>query len=124
MRDSNELLLAADQGNCPILAPRDSNADFGTVENSILIHHLETWVGIKNSALSLSGGFQNLFCCSGQVYFPEGPVEQWCPSRLSTWPSFVLYMHLPLGHIIQSNNVPFSVYADAATLNCTCRQNL
>lgn len=50
---TNNLLLAADRGDSSVLVLLDLSAAFHTVVHCILLHRLETWVGITGPALSL-----------------------------------------------------------------------
>ena len=50
---TDNVLLSADREACSILIVLDLSSAFDTVDHNILLHRLESRVGIKNYALSL-----------------------------------------------------------------------
>lgn len=51
MKVFNDLLLTADRGHGRVLVFLDLNTAFNMTDHCILLHHLETWVGFKETAL-------------------------------------------------------------------------
>ena len=59
----NDLLLAVDAGRPSILALLDLSTAFDTVDHTILLSHLEQWVGIIGTALEWFNSYRQDFLC-------------------------------------------------------------
>lgn len=54
MKVANDLILAADPGDCSVLILLDLTLAFDAVDHTILLGRLEQWVGISGLALNCS----------------------------------------------------------------------
>lgn len=112
---SHNLLLASDSGFLSLLLLLNLSAAFDTIYHYILLHRLQSDIGITGSALSwvksyLSDRFHYISinnCTAHTVPVTHG-VHQGSVLGLLL---FILYM-LPLGHIIRRHGLHFHCHAD------------
>ena len=111
----NDLLLAIDNNTSSMLVLLDLSAAFDTIDNSILLHRLEHYVGIKGTALRwlrsyLTDRTQVVVCkeSKSKSYNLRFSVPQGSVLGLLL---FAIYM-LPLGDIIRRYGINFHCYAD------------
>lgn len=53
LRVTNDILMAEDAGECSVLVLLDLTAAFDTVDRSVLINTLATWVGVSGHGVGL-----------------------------------------------------------------------
>ena len=115
LKVTNDLLLAADRGESAVLILLDLSAAFDTVDHTILIDRLKTWVGIKDTALDWFYSYllERTFSVTiGNITSSTAHITSGVPQGSILGPIlFSIYM-LPLGQIIQQHNVSFHCYAD------------
>ncbi|KAF7656075.1 hypothetical protein LDENG_00046710 [Lucifuga dentata] len=112
---TNDLLLAVNRGECAVLILLDLSAAFDTVDHSILIERLNSWVGIRKIPLNWFHSYllDQTFSVyivnhsSSSAHFNYGVLQGSILGPLF----FSIYMQ-PLGQIIQRHNISFHFYAD------------
>ena len=115
LRVSNDILMAADAGECSVLVLLDLSAAFDTVDHCILIDRLNSLVGISGSALDWFTSYlsdRSFSVSTGSFMSDSVPLSCGVPQGSVLGPLlFSLYM-LPLGKIISSFKTVSYCYAD------------
>lgn len=123
LKVSNDILLAADAGECTVLVLLDLSAAFDSVDHNILINRLQNLVGLSGAVLKWFSSYLTGRSFSVYVnHVMSDTTEMSCgvPQGSVLGPIlFLLYM-LPLGQLIrQFNNVSYHLYADDIQLYCS-----
>ena len=116
LRVSNDLMMAADDGECSVLVLLDLSAAFDTVDYSIMLDRLRDWVGVTGSALNWFSSYltgRGFSVAIGSHISDSVPLSCGVPQGSVLGPLlFALYM-LPLGKIINSfKGISYHFYAD------------
>ncbi len=115
LRVSNDILMAADAGECSVLILLDLSTAIDTVDHCILINRLHSLLDISGLALDwLSSNLSDRsFSVSIGTYMSDSvPLSCGVPQGSVLGPLlFSLYM-LPLGKIISSFKIYYHCYAD------------
>lgn len=116
LRVSNDILMAADSGECAVLIMLDLSAAFDTVDHSIMLDRLREWVGISGRALdwfsSYLGG-RSFSVAVGPFTSDPAPLPCGVPQGSILAPLLWALYLLPLGSIISSfKGVSYHCYAD------------
>ena len=108
-RVTSDLLLEANRRESAILIILDLSTAFDTVDHAILLDHLKTWVGIKDTSWFYLSG--RTFSVTTGNY--SSAHYLWCTARFCFRSSFIFYSYaLPLGQVVEHHNVSFHCYAD------------
>lgn len=104
----NDIALSVDTGNPAVLVLLDLTAAFDTVDHSVLVSHLEHYVGIRRTALKWFRSYLEYRIFSviiGEFCFSQTSFSYGMPIGM-----FALYL-LPLGSVIKKHNISFHFYA-------------
>lgn len=75
MKETNDLLLTADAGDCSLLILLDLSAAFDTVDHTILIDCLKHWVAIRDTVLC----WLSYYISQRTFFFTEGNLSNSAP---------------------------------------------
>ena len=115
IRVINDIRLNTDSGKVSVLVLLDLSAAFDTVDHTILLNRLETWVGLDGMVLKWFRSYleeRSYFVTIGSFESDRLAMTCGVPQGSVLGPLlFSLYM-LPLGQILQNSNVNYHSYAD------------
>uniref|UniRef100_A0A3B1J4V1 Reverse transcriptase domain-containing protein n=1 Tax=Astyanax mexicanus TaxID=7994 RepID=A0A3B1J4V1_ASTMX len=111
----NDIRLNTDSGRMSVLVLLDLSAAFDTVDHRILLDRLENWAGLSGTVLNWLRSYlenRNYFVTIGNFESDRIPLTCGIPQGSVLGPLlFNLYM-LPLGQMLQNNNINYHSYAD------------
>uniref|UniRef100_A0A8C5HYQ9 Reverse transcriptase domain-containing protein n=1 Tax=Gouania willdenowi TaxID=441366 RepID=A0A8C5HYQ9_GOUWI len=115
----NDIRLNTDSGKVSVLILLDLSAAFDTVDHTILLHRLQTWVGLNGKVMQWFKSYleeRSYFVSIGNFESDRLPMSCGVPQGSVLGPLlFNLYM-LPLGQILQNCKVDYQSYADDTQL--------
>ena len=104
-----------DSGEISVLVLLDLSAVFDTKDHKILLDRLENWVGLSGAVLNWFRSYlegRSYFVTIGSYESDRVAMTWGVPQGSVLGPLlFNLYM-LPLGQILQNNNIDYHSYAD------------
>ena len=126
LKVTNDLRRAADKGKVTILLMLDLSAAFDTLDHSILLNRLRTYLGISGSALSW---FQSYLSSRSQTVFVNGKkssvshAKYGVPQGSVLGPLLFQIYLLPLGILLRQLGFSFHCYADDTQIYLTFTLN-
>ena len=123
LRVHNDILMAMDQGKTAILLMLDLSAAFDTIDHDLLIHRLETLIGVKGKALEwfksyLSARTQSV-CISSHSSSAVG-LTTGVPQGSVLGPVLFTVYTIPVGDIVRQHGLEIHVYADDTQIYTFC----
>jgi hypothetical protein len=115
LRVHNDILRAMDSGKITALILLDLSAAFDTVDHKILLHRLETNIGITGAALRWCQSYlQNRSQCVriGQSSSEAVALDYSVPQGSVLGPQWFIIYTLPVRIIIQKHKLQYHIYAD------------
>ena len=114
-RVQNDIICSLDDKNCVLLLLLDLSSAFDTIDYSVLLSCLFTYIGICGDALSwfksyLSDRYLSVRC----LHYVSGkqPLQTGVPQGSVLGPQLFCIYTLPLGEIIRRHGVEFQFFAD------------
>ncbi len=127
LKVTNDILVAADSGECTFLVLLDLSAAFDSVDHDIWINRLHNLAGLSGAVLKwftsyLSGRSFSVY--ANQVMSDITEMSCGVPQGSVLGPILFLLYRFPLGQLIrQVSNVSYHFYADDIQLYCSFKMS-
>ena len=114
-RVQNDILCSLDDKNCVLLLLLDLSSAFDTIDYSVLLSRLFTYIGVCGDALSWfksyhSDRYQSVRCLHSVS--GKQPLQTSVPQGSGLGPQLFCIYTLPLGEIMRRHGVEFHFFAD------------